>query len=178
MGAEHVYLLYRRTRTEMPARIEEVHHAEQEGVEFHLLTAPIRYDGDADRRVKNAHCQRFELGEPDASGRRRPVPIKGDEFDFEIDMAVCAIGNGPNPLVPTATPDIKTRRGGNIIAEKGTCRTSKKGVFAGGDIASGAATVILAMGDGKRAARAMHKYLTEDPSWPDLETFEKNYCEL
>jgi glutamate synthase (NADPH/NADH) small chain len=167
MGAEKVYLLYRRTRAEMPARIEETHHAEEEGVDFQLLTAPIRYDGDANGRVRNAHCQRFELGEPDASGRRRPVPIKGDEFDLEIDMAVCAIGNGPNPLVPSATPDLKTRRGGNIVAEKGTCRTSMKGVFAGGDIVLGAATVILAMGAGRAAAKAIDDYL-KTGAWPEL----------
>ncbi|HEY3359958.1 MAG TPA: NADPH-dependent glutamate synthase [Polyangia bacterium] len=167
MGAEKVYLLYRRTMQEMPARLEELHHAQEEGVDFQLLTAPIRYDGDATGRVRNAHCQRFELGEPDASGRRRPVPIKGDEFDLEIDMAVCAIGNGPNPLVPSETPQLKTRRGGNIVAEKGTCRTSMKGVFAGGDIVLGAATVILAMGAGRAAAKAIDDYL-KSGAWPEL----------
>jgi glutamate synthase (NADPH) small chain len=171
MGADEVHLLYRRTRAEMPARIEEVHHAEEEGVKFQFLTAPIKYVGDKDNRVCGAHCQRFELGEPDASGRRRPVPIKGDEFDIELDMAVCAIGNGPNPLVPNAQPDIKTRRGGNIVAEKGTCRTSKKGVFAGGDIVLGAATVILAMGAGRAAAQAMDDYL-KTGAWPELGELE------
>jgi glutamate synthase (NADPH/NADH) small chain len=155
----------------MPARLEELHHAEEEGVDFQLLTAPIRYDGDATGRVKNAHCQRFELGEPDASGRRRPVPVKGAEFDLEIDMAVCAIGNGPNPLVPSETPELKTRRGGNIVAERGTCRTSKKGVFAGGDIVLGAATVILAMGAGRAAAKAIDDYL-KSGDWPELGELE------
>jgi glutamate synthase (NADPH) small chain len=171
MGAEEVHLLYRRTRAEMPARHEEVHHAEEEGVRFQLLTAPIRYLADENGRVRGARCQRFELGEPDASGRRRPVPVPGDEFDLEIDMAVCAIGNGPNPLVPSAAPDIKTRRGGNIVAERGTCRTSKKGVFAGGDIVLGAATVILAMGAGRAAAKAIDDYLRTG-AWPELGELE------
>ena len=159
LGAEDVTIVYRRSRNEMPARIEEIHHAEQEGVKFHLLTLPIRFMGNGKSRVRAMECLSMELGEPDESGRRRPVPIKGSEFTIEVDTVIVAIGNSPNPLVPADTPDLKTGKWGNVIADESTGQTSKKGVFAGGDIVSGAATVIEAMGAGRRAAKAIDKYL-------------------
>jgi len=159
MGAEHVYLVYRRSKKEMPARVEEVHHAEEEGIEFHLLTNPITYHGDDESRVTAVECQKMELGEPDASGRRRPVVIKGSEFKLAVDTVIVSIGNGANPLVPSTTPGLDTNKWGNILADQETGKTSKKGVFAGGDIVIGAATVILAMGAGRKAAAAMHEYL-------------------
>jgi glutamate synthase (NADPH/NADH) small chain len=158
MGAEHVYLVYRRTREEMPARLEEVHHAEEEGIEFLLLHNPVRYEGDADGRVTKAVLQKMVLGEPDASGRRKPVPVE-EYVDLPVDTAVVAIGNGPNPLVPRTTPGLKTKKWGNILAEKATGKTSLKAVWAGGDIVLGAATVILAMGAGRAAARSIDEYL-------------------
>jgi len=159
LGADEVCVLYRRSRAEMPARIDEVHHAEQEGIRFEFLTAPVEILGDQQGWVRGVRCLRMELGEPDDSGRRRPVPIAGSEFDFECDQAIVAIGNGPNPLVPDTTPDLATNRWGNIVAEAETGQTSKCAVFAGGDIVSGAATVILAMGAGKQAAAAIHAFL-------------------
>jgi len=166
LGADEVNIIYRRSKEEMPARTEEVHHAEEEGVIFNLLTNPVRYIGDDQNRVVAVECLKMELGEPDASGRRRPVPIKGSEFTKEVDTVIVAIGNGPNPLVPDTTPDLKTNKWGNIEADLKTCKTSKRGVFAGGDIVRGAATVILAMGDGKVAARSIDAYL-KDPGWWD-----------
>jgi glutamate synthase (NADPH/NADH) small chain len=166
LGAEEVHIIYRRSKEEMPARKEEVHHAEEEGVKFDMLTNPIRYIGDDQGKVVAVECLKMELGEPDASGRRRPVPIKGSEFTKEFDTVIVAIGNGPNPLVPSTTPDLETNRWGNIVADLRTCKTSKRGVFAGGDIVRGAATVILAMGDGKIAARSIDAYL-KDPAWWD-----------
>lgn len=159
LGAENVYLVYRRSRTEMPARIEEVHHAEEEGVQFRLLQNPIRLIGDDDGWIKQVECIKMELGEPDQSGRRRPVPIEGSEFKLDVDACIVAIGNSSNPLVPDTTPDIDTNKWGNIIADEETLKTSKKGVFAGGDIVLGAATVILAMGQGRKAAVAINEYL-------------------
>lgn len=159
LGADDVYLVYRRAREQMPARIEEIHHAEEEGIQFNLLTNPMRINGDENGWVKSMTCLRMELGEPDASGRQRPVPIEGSEFDFDVDTVVVSIGNGANPLITEATPEIKTNKWGNILADDDTCETSIKGVYAGGDIVIGAATVILAMGAGKRASAAMHKYL-------------------
>jgi glutamate synthase (NADPH/NADH) small chain len=165
LGAENVYLVYRRTEKEMPARDEEIEHAKEEGVIFKLLHNPIRYIGDQDGRVQQAECLRMELGEPDASGRRRPVPIEGSEFLLDVDTVVVAIGNGPNPLIPQTTPDLEVDpRRGTISTNLETMRTSKKGVFAGGDIAIGAATVILAMGHGRRAARSINHYL-ETGDW-------------
>jgi glutamate synthase (NADPH/NADH) small chain len=143
----------------MPARVEEVHHAEEEGIEFHLLTNPIAYYGDDESRVVAVECQKMELGEPDASGRRRPVPMKGSEYKLPVDTVIVSIGNGANPLVPSTTPGLDTNKWGNILADQETGKTSKKGVFAGGDIVIGAATVILAMGAGRKAAAAMHEYL-------------------
>lgn len=164
LGAENSYLIYRRSETEMPARIEEVHHAREEGVDFRLLTNPVRFIGDEKGRVKQMELLRMELGEPDASGRRRPVPIEGSNYVVEVDTVIIAIGNGPNPLVPQTTPDIKTRKGGNIIADEQTLMTTKEGVFAGGDIVLGAATVILAMGQGRQAAQSIDDYFhTGDP---------------
>ncbi len=159
MGAEKVYVVYRRSKKEMPARIEEIHHAEEEGIEFHLLTNPLRFLGDDEAWVTEAECQRMELGEPDSSGRRRPVPVKGSEFRLSVDTVVMSIGNGANPLVPATTPGLDTNKWGNILADQETGKTSKKGVFAGGDIVIGAATVILAMGAGRKAADAIHEYL-------------------
>ena len=159
MGAEKVYLVYRRSKKEMPARMEEIHHAEEEGVEFHLLTNPIRFLGNDEAWVTEIECQRMELGEPDASGRRRPVPVKGSEFRLSVDTVVMSIGNGANPLVPATTPGLDTNKWGNILADQETGKTSKKGVFAGGDIVIGAATVILAMGAGRKAGAAIHEYL-------------------
>jgi glutamate synthase (NADPH/NADH) small chain len=159
LGAEESIIVYRRSREEMPARAEEIHHAEQEGVRFELLTTPIAFHSDSNGWVKEIECIRNQLGEPDASGRRRPVPIKDSNFRIPIDVAVLAIGQSPNPLIPKTTPDLKTGKDGVVIIDNETGRTSKKGVFAGGDVATGGATVILAMGQGKKAAKAMDEYL-------------------
>ncbi|RLB71900.1 MAG: glutamate synthase (NADPH), homotetrameric [Deltaproteobacteria bacterium] len=161
LGAEKSYIVYRRSRAEMPARDEEIHHAEQEGVDFVLLANPMSIVGNDDGWVSGVECIRMELGEPDESGRRRPVPIEGSEFILEVDTVVVAIGNGPNPLIPNTTPGLELTRWGNIVADEESGKTSRKGVFAGGDIVTGAATVIMAMGAGKKAAVAMHEYLTE-----------------
>jgi glutamate synthase (NADPH/NADH) small chain len=160
IGAEEVYIVYRRSRKEMPAREEEIHHAEEEGVIFKLLTNPTRIMGDEEGWVKGMECIRMELGEPDESGRRRPIPIKGSEFMMDVDTVVIAIGQGPNPLLLKATPGLELTRKGTIKADEDG-RTTIKGVYAGGDIVSGAATVISAMGAGKRAARAIHEYLSK-----------------
>lgn len=172
LGAKESIILYRRSDAELPARREEVHHAKEEGVRFELLAAPVKFIGDDCGNLKQIEAIRMELGEPDASGRRRPVKIPGSEFRLDCQTVLVAIGQSPNPLVPMTTPDLKTTKHGTIAVDP-EGRTSKKGVFAGGDIASGAATVILAMGDGKRAARAMHKYMMEDQSWPSADVFEK-----
>jgi glutamate synthase (NADPH/NADH) small chain len=166
LGADEVHIIYRRSREEMPARDEEIHHAEEEGVIFDLLTNPVRYLEDEQSKVIAVECQKMELGEPDDSGRRRPVAIKGSEYKMDVDTVIVAIGNGPNPLVPDTTPDLEVNRKGNIVADLNSCKTSKRGVFAGGDIVRGAATVILAMGDGKVAARSIDAYL-KDPAWWD-----------
>ncbi|HOP40966.1 MAG TPA: FAD-dependent oxidoreductase, partial [Geobacteraceae bacterium] len=159
LGAENSYLIYRRSETEMPARDEEIEHAKEEGVDFRLLTNPIRFIGNEKGRITQMELLRMELGEPDDSGRRRPVPIEGSNYTLDVDTVIIAIGNGPNPLIPLTTPDIETREGGNIIVNQETLMTSKDGVFAGGDIVLGAATVILAMGMGREAARAIDDYL-------------------
>ncbi len=177
LGCKESVILYRRSDAELPARREEVHHAQQEGVRFELLAAPVKFIADDCGNVKQVEAIRMQLGEPDASGRRRPIKIEGSNFLIDAQTVLIAIGQSPNPLVPMTTPDLKTTKEGTIAVDEAG-RTSKKGVFAGGDIASGAATVILAMGDGKRAARAMHKYLTEDSSWPPPEVFEKLSCEM
>jgi glutamate synthase (NADPH/NADH) small chain len=160
LGAEHVQIVYRRSRAELPARLEEVHHAEEEGVEFRLLTNPTEIIGNEKGEVIGMQCIKMELGEPDESGRRRPIPIKGSEFIFDVDMVVVAIGNSPNPIVPQTTPGLEVSKWGTIIIDEESGMTSLPGVFAGGDIVTGAATVISAMGAGKRAARGIHKYLT------------------
>jgi glutamate synthase (NADPH/NADH) small chain len=164
LGAENVYLIYRRAREQMPARAEEIENAFEEGVQPRLLTHPVRILGNEKGWVKEIECVRMELGEPDASGRRRPVPVPGSEHRIEVDMIIVAIGQGPNPLLIRSTPDLALTKYGNIAADEETCRTSKKGVFAGGDIVTGAATVILAMGAGKRAAKAIDAYL-RDGKW-------------
>jgi glutamate synthase (NADPH/NADH) small chain len=177
LGCKESVILYRRSDAELPARREEVHHAKDEGVRFELLAAPLEFIGDDCGNVRQVKAIRMQLGEPDASGRRRPIKIPGSEFLIDAQTVLIAIGQSPNPLVPMTTPDLKTTKEGTIAVDSDG-RTSMKGVFAGGDIASGAATVILAMGDGKRAAKAMHKYLMEDPSWPSPEVFEKLSCEM
>lgn len=159
LGAEQSIIIYRRSREEMPARNEEIHHAEQEGVIFNFLSNPAEFRGDQYNRLKEVECIQMELGEPDDSGRRRPVPVPDANFTVPIDVAVIAIGNSPNPLIPSTTPDIETGRWGNIVTDPETGKTSKEGVFAGGDVATGAATVILAMGAGKVAARGIHEYV-------------------
>lgn len=159
LGAEESIIVYRRSRDEMPARAEEIHHAEQEGIQFMLLTTPIAIHGDEKGRVKELECIKNELGEPDASGRRRPVPIKGSNFRIPADIVIIAIGQSPSPLIPKATPDLKTEKDGVVVIDEGTGKTSKKGVFAGGDVATGGATVILAMGQAKKASKAIDEYL-------------------
>ncbi len=159
LGAEQSIIIYRRSMKEMPARNEEIHHAEEEGVIFKLLSNPAAFHGDKNNWLKEAECIQMELGEPDDSGRRRPVPIPDANFRVPIDVAVIAIGNSPNPLIPNTTPDIETGKWGNIVTDLETGKTSKPGVFAGGDVATGAATVILAMGAGKVAARGIHDYV-------------------
>jgi len=167
LGAEPATLVYRRSRTEMPARAEEVKHAEEEGIVFELLTNPIRVHGTEDGWVRGVECQRMGLGEPDASGRRRPVPIEGSEFVIECDLFIEAIGTGANPLITQTTPDLKVNKWGYIETDRWGM-TSKPGVFAGGDIVRGAATVILAMGDGKTAAASIDRYLkTGSPADPN-----------
>lgn len=161
LGAEKVYLIYRRTEKEMPARIEEVHHAKQEGVEFHLLRSPKRVLGDENSRVTGIECLKYELGEPDESGRRRPVAIKGSEFIINLDTVIIAIGNTPNPLISQTMPELEMTRWGTIVVDEQTMATSVPGVYAGGDIVSGAATVILAMGQGRIAAASINDYLAK-----------------
>jgi glutamate synthase (NADPH/NADH) small chain len=160
MGAEHAYLIYRRSRKELPARLEEVHHAEEEGIEFRFLEAPVAIRGDTKGWVTGIELIKMQLGEPDDSGRRRPVPIENSNYVLDVDNVVVAIGQGPNPLIPQTTPGLQTGKHGVIVVDSETGATSKPGVFAGGDVASGGATVILAMGAGKKAAQAIHEYLT------------------
>ncbi|MDD4457396.1 MAG: NADPH-dependent glutamate synthase [Syntrophotalea acetylenica] len=160
LGAERSIIVYRRTEVEMPARVEEIHHAKEEGIEFLLLAAPLEILGDEKGWVKGLLCQRMQLGEPDASGRRRPVPIEGDTFVLDVDVVVNAVGTRANPLLTATAPDLKLNKWGNIETdERGA--TSLPGVFAGGDIVRGGATVILAMGDGKMAAQAIDEYLKQ-----------------
>lgn len=159
LGAQEVYLIYRRSREEMPAREEEIENAEEEGIQFMLLTNPVECLGE-NKNLKAVRCIKMELGEPDESGRRRPVPIPDSEFDLELDILVVAIGQGPNPLVPRTTKGLETNKNGNIVVNQETLMTSLEGVFAGGDIVTGAATVILAMGAGRAAARSIDEYLS------------------
>jgi glutamate synthase (NADPH/NADH) small chain len=159
LGAEKVYIVYRRSKQELPARAEEAENAEEEGIIFRFLTNPVKFLGDESGWVKAIECIKMELGEPDASGRRRPVPIEGSEFMMDVDTAVIAIGQTPNPLIQRTTEGLETTKWGTIVAQEETGETTKKGVYAGGDVVSGAATVISAMGAGKRAARSIHEYL-------------------
>ena len=163
MKAERAYLVYRRSRDEMPARREELVHAEEEGVELLLLTAPVAILDDGASRVRAMRCVRMSLGEPDASGRRRPDPVAGSEFDLEVDTVVFAVGQGANPLIQSSTPDLAVTARGTLVADKNGA-TPKAGVFAGGDIVSGGATVISAMGAGRKAARAIDQYLQSKQS--------------
>jgi glutamate synthase (NADPH/NADH) small chain len=160
LGAKNAYIIYRRSDVELPARKEEIHHAKQEGIEFLLLANPNKFIGDKDGWLTGVELIKMELGESDASGRRKPVPIKDSNYILDIDMAVIAIGNGSNPIIQQTTPDINYNKWGNILVNEETMATSKKGVFAGGDIVTGGATVILAMGAGRKAAKAINEYLT------------------
>ena len=159
LGAEKVYIVYRRSEAELPARKEEVEHAKEEGIEFKLLNNPVEILGDENGWVKGMRCIKMELGEPDESGRRRPVAIAGSEFDLEVETVIVSIGTGPNPIISQTTPGLDITKRGNIAADEETGATSKEGVFAGGDIVTGAATVILAMGAGRKAAAAIDEYL-------------------
>jgi len=160
LGADRVRIVYRRSREEMPARKAEIHHAEEEGIEFHLLTNPTKFIGNDKGRLTGMECLKMELGEPDASGRRRPIPIKGSEFIMDCDLAVVAVGAGANPLLTQSTQGLSLNKWGYIVTDLETGKTSKKGVWAGGDIVTGSATVILAMGAGRKAANSIHDYLT------------------
>lgn len=160
LGADSVKIVYRRSRDEMPARAAEIHHAEEEGIEFFLLTNPTQYLGNDKGRLTGMVCLRMELGEPDESGRRRPVPIEGSEFEMDCDLCIVAVGSGANPLLTSDTPDMQLNKWGYIVADEKTGKTTKKAVWAGGDIVTGAATVILAMGAGRKAANSIHDYLT------------------
>ena len=161
MGAEHVYVVYRRGEEEMPARREEIHHAKEEGIEFLFLNNPVKILGDEKGCVRAMECIRMELGEPDASGRRRPIEVPGSEFELEVDAVIMSLGTSPNPLIRSTTPGLDTNKKGCLIADEETMATTREGVYAGGDAVTGAATVILAMGAGKKAAEAMDKYLKE-----------------
>ncbi len=159
LGAERAMIIYRRSEKEMPARIEEIHHAKEEGIEFMNLHNPLEYIGDSDGRVKQMKLQKMELGAADSSGRRRPVPMKDSEFLVDVDAVVVGIGTSPNPLIPQSLPQLEVTRWGTVVVNEENMQTSIPEMFAGGDIVRGGATVILAMGDGKKAADAMHKYL-------------------
>jgi len=161
LGADEVHIVYRRSRSEMPARIEEIENAEEEGVIFDYLTLPIRLLGNEEGWLTEIECLKMELGEPDESGRRRPVPIKGSEFTMKVDAVVCAIGNSPNPLIAMTTPGLRTGKKGEVLADEETGRTSREKVWAGGDVVTGAATVISAMGAGRKAAKSIHETLSE-----------------
>ena len=159
LGAKTSYLIYRRSEAEMPARAEEAKHAKEEGITFMCLTNPVAFLGNKESFVEGVRCIKMELGEPDASGRRSPKPLPGSEFELPIQAAIIALGTEANPLVQSTTPDLKTTRKGYIAADPETLKTLKRGVFAGGDIVTGAATVILAMGAGRKAAASIDQYL-------------------
>ena len=161
MGAEEVYIVYRRSEAEMPARVEEVRHAKEEGVQFLTLNNPVKYLADEKGRVRAMLLQRMELGEPDASGRRSPVPVEGDVREVEVDQVIVSVGVSPNPLIPNSIEGLEVTRRGTLAVEEETLRTSIPLIFAGGDIVRGGATVILAMGDGRKAAAAMDKAISE-----------------
>jgi glutamate synthase (NADPH/NADH) small chain len=160
LGADEVHIVYRRSRDEIPARLEELENAEEEGVIFDYLTLPTRLLGNESGWLTEIECLKMELGEPDSSGRRRPVPVKGSEFLMPVDAVVCAIGNSPNPLIAMTTPGLEIGKKGNVVADEETGRTSREGVWAGGDVVTGAATVISAMGAGRKAARSIHETLS------------------
>ena len=159
LGASQSSIIYRRTDKEMPARLEEIKHAKDEHIDFQFLQAPVEYIGDERGWLKAMRLIRMELGEPDQSGRRSPVPIEGSEYEVPVDLVIVAIGNGSNPIIQRTTHDLNFNRWGNIIVDEETMATSKPGVFAGGDIVTGGATVILAMGAGRKAARSIDAYL-------------------
>ncbi|MCU4155708.1 NADPH-dependent glutamate synthase [Carboxylicivirga sp. A043] len=161
LGADRAMIIYRRSMEEMPARVEEVKHAQEEGIEFLNLTNPVEYFADENGRVNKVRAQKMELGEPDSSGRRRPVPMEGSEYDIEVDTVVVSVGVSPNPLIPSSLPQLETTRWGTIVVDEEKLQTSIPEMFAGGDIVRGGATVILAMGDGRNAAAAMHQYLQD-----------------
>ena len=165
LGASRAYVIYRRSEAEMPARKEEVKHAQQEGIEFRILTNPIEFLSDGKGWLNGVRCMRMELGEAEASGRRRAAPVEGSEFDLPLSVAVIAIGTGANPLIQSSTPGLNTNKWNYIEADPMSQRTSRKGVFAGGDIVTGSATVILAMGAGRRAAKSIHEYLSNPEQW-------------
>jgi len=166
LGADEVHIVYRRSRSELPARLEEVENAEEEGVIFDYLTLPTKLIGNEKGWLTEIECLRMELGEPDESGRRRPVPVKGSEFRMSVDAAVCAIGNSPNPLIPMTTPGLSIGKKGNIVADEQTGRTSRERIWAGGDVVTGAATVISAMGAARKAARSIHETLSNQAGEP------------
>ena len=162
LGAERSMIIYRRSIEEMPARVEEVHHAQEEDIEFMNLHNPVEYFADESGRVNKMRLQKMALGEPDASGRRRPVPIEGSEFEVDVDLVIVAVGVSPNPIIPKSLKELKMTDWGTIVVDKETMQSSISDIFAGGDIVRGGATVILAMGDGRRAAAGIHKYITEN----------------
>ena len=159
LSGGEVHIVYRRSRAEVPARAEEVHHAEEEGIIFDFLTNPVEIYGDENGTVKGMRCIRMELGEPDDSGRRRPIPIEGSEFDLDVDMVIMALGTSPNPIVFADAGELERSKWGTVIADEDTGQTTKPGIWAGGDVVTGAATVISAMGAGKRAAANIDRYL-------------------
>ena len=159
LGAENVYIIYRRSEEEMPARNEEIHHAKEEGIEFRLLKNPVAILDNGTGKVGKIECVEMELGEPDESGRRRPIEKKGSNFTIDVDCVIVAIGNSPNPLIRTTTKGIEANRRGCLIVEEDTMRTTRQGVYAGGDAVTGAATVILAMGAGRQAAKSIDEYI-------------------
>ncbi len=160
LGAEHVYIVYRRSEVEMPARLEEIHHAKEEGIEFHLLRNPVKILNDGNGKVCGMECQVMELGEPDASGRRRPVAVEGSNYVLDVDTVVMSIGTSPNPLIRSTTKGLETNKKGCLIVNEDTNETTRQGIYAGGDAVTGAATVILAMGAGKKAAASIIQYLS------------------
>jgi glutamate synthase (NADPH/NADH) small chain len=164
LGAKEVHIVYRRSKEEAPARVEEIIHAEEEGIKFDFLTLPLRILGDEKGNVTGMECIRMRLGEPDESGRRRPIPVEGTNFIMQVDMVVDAIGTDANPIVARSATGVQTNKKGYFIIDEETCATTREGIFAGGDIARGAATVISAIGDGKRAARAINDYLSSGGS--------------
>lgn len=159
LGAEDVYIIYRRSEEEMPARNEEIHHAKEEGIEFCLLTNPVAILDDGTGKVGKIECVKMELGQPDESGRRRPIEKKGSNFQMDVDCVVVAIGNSPNPLIRITTKGIEANKRGCLVVDESTMQTTRQGVYAGGDAVTGAATVILAMGAGRQAARSIDAYI-------------------